>query len=60
MAGCPKAVLSTTLAVFLPTPGRASNACLSSGTCELYLSINILQVLRIFWALVLNNPMVRI
>ena len=60
MVGSPKAVLSTTLAVFLPTPGKASSAARSSGTSELCSSTNILQVLIIFLALVLNKPMVLI
>lgn len=32
MVDCPKAVLSTTLAVFRPTPGSASSSCRVEGT----------------------------
>src|SRR5690554_5877474 len=58
MVGSPKAVLSTTLAVLRPTPGRASSAPRSRGTSPPCRSTRIRQVAITFLALVLNRPMV--
>ncbi len=58
IVGSPNAVFNTTFAVFLPTPGNASNATRSRGTLESCASIKIWQVLIIFLAFVLNNPIV--
>ena len=53
-----KAVFKITLAVFLPTPGSDSKDARQLGTSPSWLSSNNLQVFRIFFALVLNKPIV--
>lgn len=49
-------MLRITFAVFLPTPGRDSNAGLVLGTLELCSSINLVQVFIILVAFELNRP----
>ncbi len=60
IVGCPKEVLSITLAVLRPTPGRDSSAFLSSGTLLANCSVRILHVAMMCDALLLNRPMVLI
>ena len=60
MVACPKAVFNTTLAVFRPTPGKASKSARLFGTMLLCFSISILQALMTFSAFALYKPMVLI
>ena len=53
ISGSPKAVLSTTLAVFLPTPGRASSAARSRGTSPPCDASRIRHSAMMFFALAL-------
>ncbi len=59
IVGSPKAVFRITLAVLRPTPGSASSALRSAGTCEPWRSISSAQVAITFFALLLNRPMWR-
>ena len=56
----PKAFPRTTLAVFLPTPGRAINSFIFPGTSPPWCWHNSLQQAWIFLALERNSPMDRI
>ncbi|MCY1247300.1 hypothetical protein D9M72_606190 [compost metagenome] len=58
MVGWRKAVLSTTLAVLRPTPGRASRSSRLSGTWLPCFSMRMRQVSMTFLALLLYRPMV--
>ena len=56
MTGSPNAVFSTTLAVFLPTPAKASNSSRVRGTWPLCLVMRSWQVLMTLAALELYSP----
>ena len=57
IVGCPKAVFRMTLAVFLPTPGRASKASRFCGTTPPCFSSRRRQVSWMCLPLELNKPM---
>ena len=58
MVGWPKTVLSTTFAVFRPTPGSASSAARSAGTLPPWRSTSARLSAITFLAFVLKSPMV--
>ena len=60
MAGTPKAVFSTTLAVLRPTPGRRCSASRSRGTSPPCSSTRSLDRAMTFFAFMLKKPRVRI
>ena len=58
ITGSPNTVLSTTLAVLRPTPGRASSAARSCGTSPPWRSSSWRDSATMFLALLRNRPMV--
>ncbi len=60
MVAWPKATLSTTFAVFRPTPGRASRASRSPGTSPPWRSSSRRASAATFFALACHSPIERI